>query len=897
MKDTSSDKKKSDEKNSVYVFKNTKKYEESGGTVNGYGLNDRLGGSWRGSTVKSSREWNKKSGHEETHDGSKYEYKQNSSFNRSDKQRARDQPCINEQLQNNKNSINAHKTMIDNKEGNGMHEIDRDCNAVQGSTTNAVERGGERKTFSWRTEKEPRDGRTGNGKVWYEMSGYKSGSKSINENDGCKGSDTDNRGSSGVKNRNGDHARDDTTDISPTTSGEPLVGNEDRQRMNYAQGKGQRTERNGRSCWKMRGDEDGLNGQCGVDDKERDGHVYRPVTGGNAHVRSGAWRLEGERNRKVWGEGTEEGNRSCDDRAGPVNKLGSRSDGGTFYSPKEAYVPKINGAFRGGRYGQSEGDRYGETDRTKPGARYGQSEGDRYGETDRTKPGARYGQSEGDRYGKRSGAHSYRTHTSSTGKGRSKQFVFPSTYKTTEEYVITSSHPFMRINTDGKIKYNTLQRYAMHYIGEGKHMILRAPTGTGKTLTYLLPIVSNIEKVFVSQRVIKLLVVVPTRELAAQIVTEVNKISNLSVKMVIGGGEYGMDGNVVVATPGRLIDTLSRYYRYNRSSAGGVHPLLAQLSAVVLDEGDTMFDLGFKHDIASILSQAHRDVQLVVASATYNKGIMECIRDWRCDWVYLCFEMDGMVEQKVVLVMDKFKELVRVIGEYCGGDDRKGRRFDDGLGSREMSGRYGGREQNDAFGYGNTMKYRGCSAAVVESPAKEQHAHANAPNDVCKKEQNNKILVFVKRKRTVDVLANSLPFMLTSLHGSMPQHQRTANLALFHANVNILVATSIAARGLHIQNVNLVINYDLPDNIDEYVHRIGRTGRGKKGTSISFWNGDLLGKYLAKYLEHCGCDVPGFLKGERVAEHEDVRKRFEMMRFADEKSGDSEEGWDDFVEG
>ncbi|ELQ75519.1 ATP-dependent RNA helicase [Trachipleistophora hominis] len=894
MTDAFSDKKKNNDKNDVYVFKNTRKEETNGGVVNGCRVKKEYGGRDRCSRDDcfSSRDDNDSTARDDRCNGAlNTTYRSTGTYRTaSDHSNAYGSSTTARQsLTGQKkysNEINAHKQTINKRET--APEMSRDGTAGTA----------ERKTFFWRTERVARDGRG-----WY-------GTNAL----------------SGTRNARSTDGRGEYNDYKQGKS------------YTAQQGSERRMERGG---WRV--SNEGLNGKCSFSGKGGVDHNYGPYMKGGAYSRSGTWRGENRRvdeGRRVYeskgdGRRVDEGRRVEESRSDGrrideskgddqrvdegrrVEESGrveeSRSDGkgddqrvdddqrsnNTRWSNDDQRSSNTtrsnnndrinNDRIKNNKIDDREGNDSKSYDysRTAPlNKQNGATTGNAYVPKTGAFRGGRYGHDESDGYN-RKGTHSYRTYTSTAAKGRSKQFVFPSTYKTTEQYVITSSHPFMRINGNGKIKYNTLQRYAMHYIEEGKHMILRAPTGTGKTLTYLLPIVSNIEKVFVSQRVIKMLVIVPTRELAAQIVSEVNKISTLSVRMVIGGGEYGMDGNVVVATPGRLIDTLNRYYRYNHGDAHGVHPLLAQLSAIVLDEGDTMFDLGFKQDIAAVLSQAHRDVQLVIASATYNRGIMECIREWRCDWVYLCFEMDGMVEQRVLMVGDKFKELVRVIREYCARDDCRDRgRIEEGVDRRD-------RIRLDGRNTGEVLK----KEQAGNNDGTTTDGKGSTEQGACRKEQANKILVFVKRKRTVDALANSLPFVLTSLHGNMPQHQRAANLAQFHAGVNILVATSIAARGLHIQNVNLVINYDLPDNIDEYVHRIGRTGRGKKGTSISFWNGDLLGTHLATYLESCGCEVPGFLKGERTVENVDLQSRFEMMKFADEKSGDSEEGWDDFAGG
>jgi ATP-dependent RNA helicase DDX3X len=272
------------------------------------------------------------------------------------------------------------------------------------------------------------------------------------------------------------------------------------------------------------------------------------------------------------------------------------------------------------------------------------------------------------------------------------------------------------------------------------------------------------------------LVLAPTRELAIQIYEEAKKFAYRSWvrPCTVYGGTPIMDQirdlergcGLLVATPGRLVDLIER-----RKVS------LADIKYLVLDEADRMLDMGFEPQIRRIVEEEDMPVtrQTLMFSATFPKNMQMMARDFLLDYVFLAVgkvgASSGNITQEVVYVEDEDKRssLLDIL-------------------------------HTDA-----------------EIAAKSVDPSANLT------------LVFVETKRSADMLCNYLidhSFPATSIHGDRTQREREWALSSFRSGQTpVLVATAVAARGLDIPNVTHVVNYDLPTDIDDYVHRIGRTGR------------------------------------------------------------------------
>ncbi len=315
-----------------------------------------------------------------------------------------------------------------------------------------------------------------------------------------------------------------------------------------------------------------------------------------------------------------------------------------------------------------------------------------------------------------------------------------------------------------------IQEHAIPLLLQGSDLIGQAQTGTGKTAAFALSIL----QVIPAQGRVQALVLVPTRELALQVVTEfrdMGKHCDHKVLAVYGGEDiqrqisdlrHGVD--IVVGTPGRIMDHLER-----RTLD------LSKLKMVVLDEADRMLDMGFIDDVQFILSKAPSHRQTMLFSATMPHAITELARK-------------TMVQPEMVKTSEDKTTAENITQHYVVLD---------------------GREKLAAI----------CTLLDQRKP--------------------NLTIVFARTKRGADNLHYALQdmgFDNVCLHGDLTQARREKNMLRFREqHAKILVATDIASRGLDVDDVELIVNYNLPDEPEVYVHRIGRTARaGKKGDAVTF---------------------------------------------------------------
>lgn len=332
-----------------------------------------------------------------------------------------------------------------------------------------------------------------------------------------------------------------------------------------------------------------------------------------------------------------------------------------------------------------------------------------------------------------------------------------------------------------------IQREAIPPFLEGEDVVGRAKTGTGKTAAFGIPIA---EKVDPRRPGVQALVLVPTRELARQVADDLCRIGwyrGIKVLAVYGGDpihkqiqalEKGV--HVVVGTPGRIIDHLSR----GTIAFRDVH-------TVILDECDEMLDIGFAEDIETILRRTPKKRQTGLFSATIPLFVRKLVWRYMKDPVFVEIDPDQPVVEQIdqiyyeVAERDKTRALVELLDEMTG-DER--------------------------------------------------------------------ILIFRRTQRGVDMLTRDLwnqGFHIQALHGGMKQSERNRVMEDYRAGkLPLLVATNVAARGIDVEGITHVFNFDMPDNVEEYVHRIGRTARaGRTGTAVSFvgeWDFQILDQIRQK---------------------------------------------------
>jgi superfamily II DNA/RNA helicase len=305
----------------------------------------------------------------------------------------------------------------------------------------------------------------------------------------------------------------------------------------------------------------------------------------------------------------------------------------------------------------------------------------------------------------------------------------------------------------------------------GRDLLVRSPTGSGKSLAFGLAMVERLQANTNDRPAA--LVLVPTRELASQIVEEVREAAHaraLKITAVYGGAGIAKQANlaakahILVATPGRLEDLLQR-----RAIT------LKHVRLLVLDEADRMLDMGFAPVVERIVKQTRDDRQTLLFSATLDNGVdkmaKKFTRDARRHEQLAPVEQRGDVEHRFVRV--------------------------------DHTGKF---------------------SALV---------------DELQRSDRGRTLVFVRTKRGADRLVKRLKAQnvpAAAMHGDKTQGQRERALANFTSGVNsTLIATDVAARGLDVEGITHVINFDIPGAHEDYVHRVGRTGRaGRTGIGVTF---------------------------------------------------------------
>ena len=321
----------------------------------------------------------------------------------------------------------------------------------------------------------------------------------------------------------------------------------------------------------------------------------------------------------------------------------------------------------------------------------------------------------------------------------------------------------------GYVTPTPIQDQTIPFLLEGKDLVGTANTGTGKTAAFLIPLVNNL----LTKKTHRVLIITPTRELAAQIQEELELFKagmNYASVLCIGGLNINVQINVlkknptfVIGTPGRLKD-LEKNNFLN----------LSTFDAIVLDEVDTMLDMGFINDMKYLIAKLPKKRHSLFFSATISKEIKQ--------------------------VMDVF--LTNPVAVNV-----KARQTSENINQDVIH-----------VGAGNKV---------------------DMLHDLLIKPEFSKVIVFSRTQRATDKLAKELKlrgFEVATIHGRKTQAQRKKALETFKKDqVRILLATDVVARGIDINDVTHVINFDLPESHEDYIHRIGRTGRASKiGQAITF---------------------------------------------------------------
>jgi ATP-dependent RNA helicase SrmB len=325
-------------------------------------------------------------------------------------------------------------------------------------------------------------------------------------------------------------------------------------------------------------------------------------------------------------------------------------------------------------------------------------------------------------------------------------------------------------------KPTSIQQLAIPVAMEGRDILASAPTGTGKTLAFLLPAIQYlIDFPRRDPGFARVLIMTPTRELAYQIYEQIKMLTQfttLNTGVITGGINYGShketlekNNDLLVATPGRLIEYL------NEESFHA-----DEVEVLILDEADRMLDMGFVGEMDRIILEAKRRRQTMLISAT-----LEGVAISR-------FSARALKEPVLLEAAPPRREMGKITQWIHLADDADHK-----------------------------------LALLIH---------------LLKQPEMSKVLVFIKTRERLATLTGQLEaagIKTCWLQGEMPQDKRMQAMSRFsNGQVRILLATDVAARGLDIEDISHVINYDMPRTADVYIHRIGRTGRaGKKGIAIS----------------------------------------------------------------
>ncbi|MBL4613250.1 MAG: DEAD/DEAH box helicase [Magnetovibrio sp.] len=381
-----------------------------------------------------------------------------------------------------------------------------------------------------------------------------------------------------------------------------------------------------------------------------------------------------------------------------------------------------------------------------------------------------------------------------------------------------------------------IQAKAIPTVLMGRDILGCAQTGTGKTASFTLPMIDILAHGRAKMRMPRSLILEPTRELAAQVAENFDKYGKyhkLSQALLIGGTDMkkqakvldsGVD--VLIATPGRLLDMFERG-----------HLLMRDVKILVIDEADRMLDMGFIPDIEKIVSMLPPLRQTLFFSATMAPAIKKLADKFLMNPKEISVSAPASTAETVTQGL----AIVKPGGKYVGMDGKK-------------------KLKRDVL----------------------RHLLSH--------ESVNDALIFCNRKADIAVVYKSLSkhgFSVGQLHGDMSQPARMEMLAGFkNKDFNLLVCSDVAARGLDIPNLSHVFNYDVPINAEDYVHRIGRTGRaGKEGNAYTIALPQD-GKFVTAIEKLIGKDIPRIeLEGFGAGELSDEDDRGERGGRGGERSG------------
>lgn len=396
-------------------------------------------------------------------------------------------------------------------------------------------------------------------------------------------------------------------------------------------------------------------------------------------------------------------------------------------------------------------------------------------------------------------------------------------------YELGLSDSIIKAITDmGFEKLTPIQEKAIPIMMEGKDLIGQSQTGTGKTAAFAIPVLEKVDPVIKRPQVI---ILCPTRELAVQVANEFQKIAKYmhGVKTVAVYGGEPIYRQISQLKKGAQVIIGTPGRTIDHINRGTIR--MDDIHTMILDEADEMLKMGFREDIEQVLSHMQEERQTILFSATMPQTIINITKNYQKD-----------------------PELIKVTTKVVTADTIKQQYVD------------------------------------------VHRAHRiEAISRVLEVSQPSRCIVFCNKKSTVNDVTDALllrNFASDKIHGDLKQEMRLDVLKKFNnSQIQVMVATDVAARGLDIQNVDLVINYDTPDNPDYYVHRIGRSGRaGKDGRAITMVCGGMdrrmlkeIERYTKKSVEKIqiptSTEVQASKIGDFIKEIDEIIKEGDMHEY------------------
>lgn len=327
------------------------------------------------------------------------------------------------------------------------------------------------------------------------------------------------------------------------------------------------------------------------------------------------------------------------------------------------------------------------------------------------------------------------------------------------------------LNNSGIKEPTAIQKDSIEIIKKGTDVIAEAQTGTGKTLAFLLPIFENI---CTTENYVQGLIITPTRELAIQITEEALKLKvgkDINVLAAYGGKDIGSQLKKLKGNTHLIVATPGRLLDHLKRKTIN----LSKLKTLVLDEADQMILMGFKNEVESIIKETPKKRQTLCFSATMNSDVKKLAYRYMNNPITITVKKEEVtlknIKQDVVLTTDRWKR--------------------DSL----------------------------CKVLNEDNPFMA--------------------IIFCRTKRRADdleIILHNRGYNCAKLHSDVPQPKRERIMKSFrNADIQYLIATDVAARGIDISGVSHIYNYDMPENVETYIHRIGRTGRaGEEGYTCLF---------------------------------------------------------------